>query len=124
MRAVPGALVGDLPLEALIDRLAASPEQTLPVMGDGDALVGVLSADDLETTLADGGAATASELARPVVPLRAGDSLERAASLLGSTEEAGLPVLAAEGSAVIGWIGHRDILRAYLRACPAPGREH
>jgi CBS domain-containing protein len=114
---VPASVPTDLPLRSLAERIADDGDQAVPVVDGEGQLLGVVSADDLQEALTRGGGAeTARELARPVPELRDSDPLERAAQLLGQSEEAGLPVLAAEGHAVVGWITHRDVLRAYLRA--------
>jgi CIC family chloride channel protein len=116
MRRVPGSVPPELPLASLADTLASGQEGALPVVDDSGVLIGVVSSDDLEPALTDvGGPDTAGDLARPVPELRADAALERAARLLGESEEAGLPVLAAQGNEVVGWITHRDVLRAYLR---------
>ena len=115
MRPLPGSVASELPLEALIERLSRGREQALPVVDPGGALVGVVSAEDLEPALADLSVAeTAAGLARPAPALRPGDTLEAAARLLSESEEAGLPVLAADGSSVVAWVTHSDLLHAYL----------
>jgi CIC family chloride channel protein len=124
MRPLPDSVPAELPLDELIERLSDTAEQGLPVVDSEGALIGVVSADDLEPALADGGGATdtARELARPAISLRSGDSLEDAARCLGQSEEDGLPVIADNDDSVVGWISHRDVLRGYLGAArmPAP----
>ncbi len=118
-----GSVSPDLSLAGLAERLSTSG--TRPRFRwwmTKRLLIGVVSADDLEPALSDvGGPDTARALARPVPELRADGALENAARLLGDSEEAGLPVLAAEGRTVVGWITHRDVLRAYLRGSQARG---
>jgi len=121
MRAVPGSVPPELTLAGLAERLSEDGEGALPVVDSEGMLIGVVSADDLEPALTDiGGPDAARDLARPVPELRANAALESAARLLGDSEEGGLPVLAPEGSSVVGWITHRDVLRAYLRGSQAP----
>ncbi|HKN95089.1 MAG TPA: chloride channel protein [Thermoleophilaceae bacterium] len=116
MRPVPGSVPPELPLAELAARLSAEHERALPVVAEDGSLVGVVSVDDLEPALTDvGGPDSARDLARPVPNLRSDASLENAARLLGESEEDGIPVLAPEGSGVVGWITHQDVLRAYLR---------
>jgi len=116
MRPVPGSVPPDMPLTTLTEKLARGQEHALPVVDGNGSLIGVVSADDLEPALTDtGGPDTAANLARPVPELRADAALEQAARLLGESEESGLPVLAASGDEVVGWITHRDVLRAYLQ---------
>jgi CIC family chloride channel protein len=112
---IPAIVPTDLPVAALAERLSDEAGQALPVVDEEGNLVGVVSPDDLEPALTEeAGADTARQLARPVPDLRVADPLERAARLLGESEEAGLPVLAADSDSVVGWITHRDVLRAYL----------
>lgn len=117
MRPVPGSVPPEMPLASLAETLARGEERALPVVDEAGRLVGVVSADDLEPALTDvGGPDMARDLARPVPELRADAALENAARLLGDSEEAGLPVLAAQGGdQVVGWVTHRDVLRVYLR---------
>ena len=61
-----------------------------------------------ESMRANGDAQFAGELA----PLRADETLERAVRALAITDASGLPVHDADLT-VVGWITHRDILRAY-----------
>jgi chloride channel protein, CIC family len=115
-RMVPESIPASLPLAELIGRLASGPEQALPVIDEEGALFGVVSAENLERALSStSSASTAGDLARRVPALRVTDSLDRAARLLGQSDEPGLPVLGAEDNEVVGWVSHRDILRTYLR---------
>jgi len=116
MRPIPRSVPRELPLARLAELLSSGDEQALPVVDGAGRLVGVVSVDDLEPALTDtGGPDTAGDLARPVPELRADSALETAARLLGDSEEAGLPVLGPEGRGVVGWVTHRDVLRAYLQ---------
>lgn len=47
--------------------------------------------------------------------LRADASLEEAVRALAASDEPALPVLAADGATLVGWLTHRDLLRAYHR---------
>jgi CIC family chloride channel protein len=124
MRTVPESVPPELPLEALVERLAQAADG-LPVVGEEQALVGVVSADDLQPALTDGdGSETARDLARPVPELRSDETLERGGRLLGESEEAGLPVLAPDGDRIVGWITHRDVLRAYVQGSRVAATEH
>jgi CBS domain-containing protein len=57
--------------------------------------------------------ADSGRLARPVRDLRADALLEDAVHALSAADAPGLPVLGPAGREVVGWITHRDILRAY-----------
>lgn len=45
--------------------------------------------------------------------VRASDTLEDAVRCLARTDDPGLPVLAADGPAVVNWVTHRGVLRSY-----------
>jgi hypothetical protein len=47
--------------------------------------------------------------------VHANDTLEDAVRALSSTEDSGLPVLAAGGRDIVGWLSHRDIPSTYHR---------
>jgi len=116
MRPVPASVEVDLPLPQLVERLTGGQEDAVPVVDDRGGLVGVVSAEDVEPTLAHAnGSRTTGSVARPLPLLRNTDTLDRAARLLTDIDEDGLPVVAGDGDTVVGWITHRDILRAYLR---------
>jgi Trk K+ transport system NAD-binding subunit len=57
--------------------------------------------------------ATAGALAQESPTLRPGQSLEQPLGALVRHESPGLPVLDQDGGRVIGWLTHRDVLRAY-----------
>lgn len=114
MTAAPQPLSPDTPLAIMIERLSAGGAASLPVVGEDGGLLGVVSAADLERAIDEGRLElTASALVRPVARLRADATLEDAVRALAGGEEDGLPVLAAEGERMVGWITHRQLLRAY-----------
>jgi hypothetical protein len=57
--------------------------------------------------------AVAGDLAQATSTLSAHQTLEQALALLVRHDHPGLPVLAADGQHVIGWLTHRDVLHAY-----------
>ena len=114
MRPMPASVDADIPLAELAGLFAGTDEQALPVVDHRGALVGVVSIEDLEPALAEAnGSVTAAALARPIPRLQSEDKLDQAAQLLGESAEPGLPVLGPDGEAVVGWISHQDVLRAY-----------
>jgi CIC family chloride channel protein len=126
MQPLPEPLSPDASLEAVIGRFTSSREETVPVINGGGVLLGVLSVADVEQQalappVGDGCAGHLAHLPRE---LRVGDSLEDAVRALSLGDDAGVPVLAACGSGVVGWVTHRDVLRAYHRErerlAPAP----
>ncbi len=122
MRPVPVSVAPDASVAHMIGRLADGAEDALPVVTDSGELIGVISADDLDAALRDpDGARSASDLARPVPELQADRPLDSGARALADSEEPGLPVVAGPGGKIVGWITHRDVLRAYRGAGPPAG---
>ncbi len=114
MQALPEPLRGDATLAVVIDRLTESGD-ALPVVDEHGELLGIVGPADVEERTidyADDGA-TAASLAHTARELRADDTLERAVRALALSDDPGLPVLAPVGRSIVGWINHRDILRAY-----------
>ena len=84
-------------------------------------LLGIVAAADVERAIEHlpDGPVTAGALAHSVPQLHPQDSLEEAVGALGSSDREGVPVL-DEAGRVIGWITHRQVLRAYLGANGTP----
>ena len=91
-----------------------------PVLGD-DGYAGVVTAADIDSI--DDPTATAGELCLPVPSLHPADTLHDAMPLL-HEYGAGVPVVSADNTQVVGWLDHHDVLAAYARArratTPAP----
>jgi chloride channel protein, CIC family len=113
MGAPPAALDADAPLDATLALLSEQDVDTLPVLSADGSLLGVLTAAAVESALGErDGELTAGSLARTAPELRACESLEDAVRALAANDEDGLPVLADEGRAMVGWMTHRRLLRA------------
>jgi CIC family chloride channel protein len=117
MRAVPAPLAWDAPIQEAVARFTEQRDETVPVVDGDGQLIGVLSAEDVEDEeLAQASAdANVGGLAHTAPRLRAEDTLEEAVRALSVTEDMGLPVLSDRGDCIMGWVTHRDILRAYHR---------
>jgi CIC family chloride channel protein len=117
MGAPPRPLQALQPLDELVARFGSERTNALPVADSDGRLLGVVSAVDLERAIAqDGGAQlTVATLTREAPLLRVHDTLERAVLALAGTDDEALPVLAAEGEELIGWLTHRRLLNAYRR---------
>ena len=115
MSLAPAAVPATMALEALVAHLTAGNDDTVPVLDDAGALVGILSLADLEqhALSAERDGVTAADLTHDAPVLRSTDTLEAASRALAVGEDAGLPVLDADGRHVAGWVTHRDVLRAY-----------
>jgi CIC family chloride channel protein len=145
MTGAPPALAGDLPLDEAGRVLARTGLGVLPVTGDGDRYLGVLSARAVaeastgEPTGAEGAddaaddpyagpdgrdrPATAADLAVLPRPVTAEMTLAEALHALDAAEGTGLPVLGGEaaGGAVVGWLTHQAVLAAVARPAGVEG---
>jgi chloride channel protein, CIC family len=115
MGGTPDPIVPDQPLTAVAERFAAERTDSLPVIDVHGELLGVIAAIDVERAIADGGGepSAGAELARTAPRLRSTDTLEDAVRVLGQSDEEGIPVT-DEHDQLVGWMTHRDVLRAYL----------
>jgi CIC family chloride channel protein len=118
MRAPPAPLAAGLRLEEVLERFDGCDETALPVVDSAGVARGIVHRRDADEALRSGGPSTASaaDLALPPSAiLRADQTLEAALELLVSAGGT-LPVQAAEGGLMIGWLNDRDALGAYRRA--------
>jgi CIC family chloride channel protein len=76
----------------------------------------VITARRLEETLEAGDVgAHVGQLTEDVPAITEDQNLEEAARALSWTDGSGLPVMTADGSRLVGWLTHRDVLRTYDR---------
>jgi CIC family chloride channel protein len=116
MTALPEAVDPSTPTDEVIRRITERRDLAVPVVDADGALVGVVGPEDIESVaVSRDGIGRAADLAHTPVPLRADETLEEAVRCLARTDDPGLPVLAADGPAVVGWVTHRDVLRTYHR---------
>ena len=122
MERVPEPVPEDTTLSELVDRFARDTLETLPVVDSGGAYRGVVTTNEVEEAAeSDLGDLIAGELARTTPTLRTDQPLQDALSTLLASDQHGVPVVAAEDGRVVGWLTHRDVLRAYSeRASAAP----
>jgi CIC family chloride channel protein len=114
MRPVPEGLRQDRPLSEVIARFTDEGREALPVVDDAGRYRGTVLARQVEQSMRDNALdITVGELAQETPVLTPDQSLEHAVGLLVRTEASGLPVLDSGHHAVIGWLTHRDLLRAY-----------
>jgi CIC family chloride channel protein len=123
MDAVPRPVVESSSLGDILDRLMMDDREALPVVDDTGRYRGVLTVAEAEASIRDDTFdVTAGSLAQPLPALHPADTLEHALTLLVNHEHSGLPVLAEDGARVVGWITHRDVMRAYVSTLgAAPG---
>jgi chloride channel protein, CIC family len=114
MQPVPPSVPSDMPLSEIVERIAATDVDALPVVDRDGRYRGIISAREIERALAEPGTrAVAADLAEQPATLTAGQSLKQCVALLLRDESSGLPVLSDDETTVIGWLTHRDLLHAY-----------
>jgi len=110
----PPPLDPDQPLSEILDRFTGERTNALPVIDADGLFLGVVSAGDVEQALANAaGDQNARMLVHETPELQADQTLEDAISRLGTTDDDGLPVLDEHGEHLVGWLTHRQLLRAY-----------
>lgn len=115
MSEVPPPLAPDAPLDAVLTHFVERRGDAFPIIDTDGELRGVVSTYDVEehgrgevTEII-----TAAQLAHTPPELHANEPLEQAVRILARTADAGVPVLAPGARDVVGWLTHRDVLRAY-----------
>ena len=109
-------------LLAAAETLAGQPYGQVAVVDSDGAYLGVVTARDVTDALADGEhdrAEVAALLRRPAT-VRADQPLEDTLEALESEGVTALPVLDPDAHAVVGWLTHRQVLRALHRTLPGP----
>ena len=114
MVALPDPVPDDIPLNAVIDRFDTADVDALPVTDSTGAYVGVVTQRQVEEAArANRIDATAAELVgTATTTLVETQNLESAISAL-VDNNGGVPVLSPSGDRLVGWVSHRDVLRAY-----------
>lgn len=114
MRPLPRALPHDLALAQVIARFTDEGWDALPVVDERGVFRGVVTAHQVEEAMRGNALdVVAGDLASETPTLTPDHSLEQALGLLVRSDAMGLPVLGPGNRQVIGWLGHRDVLRAY-----------
>lgn len=114
MQPVPEAVHQDRPLNEVIARFTDEGREALPVVDATGRYRGAVLARQVEQSMRDNALdVTVGDLAQKTPALMPQQTLERALGLLVRSDAAGLPVLDADGRAIIGWLTHRDVLRLY-----------
>ncbi len=96
--------------------LLREQRNALPVVDEDDSLVGVVTVRSIERGAGDELATTARELSEEVPELHPDEPLAIAVDWLTGGDREGLPIVEPETRAVVGWLDHRDVLRAYAGA--------
>ncbi len=115
MSPLPEAVNQAATLGEFVDRFVAEGILNLPVVDDAGAYRGVLTVNQIEESMRENAfGATAGNLARNEPALRPADTLEHALTELVRHDLGGLPVVTKDGDRVLGWLTHRDVMRAYV----------
>jgi CIC family chloride channel protein len=122
MRPVPVPLPTGASLTEVVDRLVMEGVEALPVVAEDGAYSGIVTIDAAEEHMrANELDATAADLAQHVPAVQASETLDEVLGRLLAHGASGLPVLTADDGRVIGWLTHRDLLRAYSSAGGSTG---
>lgn len=114
MQPVPHAVTLDAPLNTVIERLADEQRDALPVTDEAGVYRGTVTARQVEDSARQNALeSSAGSLAETMPSLTADQTLEQALSVLVDRDRFGMPVLSVDGREILGWITHRDVLRAY-----------
>ena len=116
MQPVPPALALDADLTSVIDCLAETGREALPVVDADGCYRGAVTSSEAEESVRDGASdVLARQLARELPALRVTSSLHDALGVLHGHDGTGLPVLSEDDGRLVGWVHPRDLLAAYSR---------
>lgn len=127
MQPPPAALPADAGLAQIATAFLEQGRSVLPVLDGEDGLLGVLRAREVEREAAGGDEPDAAALAQEAPELFAGEDLAIAVDYLAEEDREAVPVLAPGTRRLVGWVEHRDLLRAYagkLGDAGSPSRKH
>ena len=122
MRPVPTPLSKDMPVGEAIKLFTQDGRDAFPVTDGEGRYQGIVTARRIEEGIEAGDVApTVGQLTEDAPTIAEDQNLEEAVRKLDWTEGSGVPVLTADGQRAIGWLTHRDVLRAYNDHLPVPG---
>lgn len=114
MQPVPPSVEADAALNTVIERLAEEQRDALPVTDSTGAYRGTVTARQVEESARENALeSTAGSLAEAMPSLTPEQTLEQALSVLVERDRSGMPVVSADSREIVGWVTHRDVLRAY-----------
>jgi CIC family chloride channel protein len=116
MQSVPVPVSQDLRLGEVIARFTEHGWDALPVVDAAGRYRGTVTSRRVEQALREDGQAVLGDLAEAIPALRPDATLEDAVGLLVRSAGAGLPVVDPDRQAVVGWLTHHDVLRAFSEA--------
>jgi CIC family chloride channel protein len=106
------------PASEAVETLLHSRRNALPVVDPEGALIGVVTVRAIEREADEELSAPVENLAEDVPALHPEEPLAIAVDWLTGGDREGLPIVAPETRIVVGWLDHRDVLRAYAGASP------
>jgi chloride channel protein, CIC family len=113
MQPLPAPVAAETTLNEVIAQLGEASTDGLPITDANGRYRGTISSQQVEEAMRENALdATAGDLAQDLPALKTGQTLEQALSAL-LRARSGLPVVEAEDPHPVGWLTHRDILRAY-----------
>jgi CIC family chloride channel protein len=114
MSRTPAPLREGQPLSEAIERFTSERCEALPVVDRESVYRGTVTAEKVEQAVRDNALdAEVGSLADEAPTVSPGQTLEQALRTLVRYDVSAVPVVAADGRAVVGWLTHRDVLRAY-----------
>jgi CIC family chloride channel protein len=114
MQPVPSPVQTSDTISEIIDRLSAERLDALPVVDDTGTYRGAITSVEVEQAArANRLDTTALDLVHTTATLRGDQSLQSALGALIDHDRTGLPVTSGDGTGLIGWVTHRDVLSAY-----------
>jgi chloride channel protein, CIC family len=119
MQPPPIPLAAQARMSDVAARLADEGRVALPIVDVDDRVIAVVDARAIEQALARGEDGVALTLGDGIRALHPDDDLGDALEPILETNREALPVIDANGG-LVGWIEHRDILRAYARSRRPP----
>jgi chloride channel protein, CIC family len=121
MHPVPDPLAASDPLKRIIERFTDEVREALPVIDLDGCYRGTVTSQEVEQSVTNDVDATAGELARLLPTVRATQTLHDAVQALTERDTTGVPVVSTDGSRLVGWINHHDILQTYSSRLPPSG---
>ena len=113
MQAPPRPLNSHACLSEITAEFLAQGRSALPVVDGDGMLIGMLQARELEREAGTGDQPDAADLVRGAPEIFPGEDLAVAVDYLAEDDRDAVPVLASGTRLLVGWIEHRDLLRAY-----------
>jgi CIC family chloride channel protein len=114
MQAPPKGLMRDLPVRDTVPRFTEERRDALPVVDQDGRYRGTVTSRQVEEAMRSNSMSTpVGDLAQETPKVVANETLEEALESLVDHELQGLPVLSVDANRIVGWLTHRDVLRAY-----------